>query len=92
MGMNTLFNSDSDIPNLATNERVQLSNAQQQSILDVNESGTVAVSLTTFSVVALSFSAPIPTVKLTINRPFLCMIVDRDTNIPLFIAKVSNPQ
>lgn len=92
MGMNSLFSPEASLPKLAKNERVQLSNAQQQSILEVNEVGTIAASLTTFSVVALSFSAPVPNVKLTINRPFLCMIVDRDTNIPLFVAKVSNPQ
>ncbi|CAO1407105.1 unnamed protein product [Diamesa serratosioi] len=92
MGMNSLFTPDADIPNLARDERVQLSNAQQQSILEVNELGTVAVSITTFTVVALSYSPPIPSVKLTVNRPFLCVIVDRDTNIPLFVAKVSNPQ
>lgn len=92
MGMNSLFSPEADFKKLVKNERVQLSNAQQQSILEVNEIGTVAASLTSFSVVALSFSAPVPSVQITIDRPFLCMIVDRDTNIPLFVAKVSNPQ
>ena len=92
MGMTSLFSPEADFKKLTKSERVQLSNAQQQSILEVNEIGTVAASLTSFSVVALSFSAPVPSVQITINRPFLCMIVDRDTNIPLFVAKVSNPQ
>lgn len=90
MGIKKPFTKYSEITKLA-NEPLQVSNAVQQAALEVNEEGSIATSLTSFSVVALSFSPPVPNIEFNVDRPFLAMIVNRDLMIPYFIAKISTP-
>lgn len=92
MGITKAFQENAELTKLtATGEPMHLSNAVQQASLEVNEEGSIATSLTSFSVVALSYSPPVPDVEFLVNRPFIAMIVDRSRNIPYFVCKVSNP-
>lgn len=90
MGIRKCFSGNSEITKLAS-EPLQVSNALQQASLEVNEEGSIATSLTSFSVVALSFSPPVPNVEFTVDRPFIAMIVNRDRKFPYFVAKISAP-
>lgn len=92
MGIHRAFSENSEITKLTTNrEPLQVSNAVQQASMEVNEEGSIASSLTSFSVVALSYSPPVSDVELIVNRPFIAIICDRNRNFPYFIAKVSSP-
>lgn len=73
-------------------DAVQVTNAQQQASIDVNEEGTVLISFTSVHVVALSFQPPVPDVTFTVDKPFLAMIVDGKKNIPFILAKVMDPR
>lgn len=91
MGVKTLFSPSAELPYLSNFEDVQVSNAQQQASLEVSETGTIAVSLTTINVVALSFQAPVPDVVFNVNRPFVAMIANVVKKVPYVFAKVTNP-
>lgn len=91
MGISTLFSPRASLPYLSDYDAVQVSNAQQQASLEVNENGTVLIAFTNLNVVALSFQAPVPKVEFNVNRPFLAIIGDRNRNIPFVIAKVLDP-
>lgn len=90
MGINKAFSRNSEITNLS-NEPLQISNAVQQASMEVNEEGSIATSLTSFSVVALSFSPPVPNIEFNVDRPFIAMIVNRDRKFPYFVAKICAP-
>jgi serine protease inhibitor len=64
----------------------------QQSVLEVNESGSIGASATYLSVVALSIQPDIEDRDMIVDRPFIVMIVDRKYAVPYFIAKVSDPR
>lgn len=91
MGVRNLFGQNAELPYLSRTEPLQVSNAQQQTILEVNEQGSIATSVTSFNVVALSYQPPVPDVEFNVNRPFVAMIVNREKYFPYFIAKVTNP-
>lgn len=91
MGVQTLFSPNAQLPYLSDYDSVQVSNAEQQSSIDVNEEGTVVISYTNINVVALSFVPPVPSVEFVVDRPFLAVVGNRDRNIPYVIAKITNP-
>lgn len=91
LGIKAAFSPDAEIHRLLANEPITLSNAVQTAQLQIDEEGTIATSITSFSVVALSFSPPVPDVEFNVNRPFVAMIVDRIRGFPYFMAKVSSP-
>lgn len=91
MGVQSLFTPNAKLPYLSDHESVQVTNAEQQASMEVNEEGTVFIAFTNLNVVALSFQAPVPDVDFNVNRPFIAMIADTKRNIPYVIAKVSNP-
>jgi serpin B len=92
LGIRDLFSQHAQLPFVSTKENVQVSDVQQQSKLEVNEKGTIAASITTFSVVALSYSPPLPNVNILVNKPFLAIVVEKANKIPLFISKISRPE
>lgn len=91
MGINSLFSQQAELPYLSDYDSVQVSNAQQQASIDVNEEGTVLVAFTNINVVALSFQVPIPEVEFNVNRPFIAIIADSKRNFPYCMAKITNP-
>lgn len=91
MGIRTLFTPNAQLPYLSDYESVQVTNAQQQALMEVNEEGTVFIAFTNLNVVALSFQVPVPDVDFMVDRPFIAMIADTKKNVPFVMAKVTNP-
>lgn len=91
MGIRTLFTPNAQLPYLSDYEAVQVTNAQQQASMEVNEEGTVFIAFTNLNVVALSFQAPVPDVDFMVDRPFIAMIADTKKNVPFVMAKITNP-
>ena len=92
MGIKTLFTPNAKLPYLSNYEAVQISNAQQQTSIDVDENGTVLITFTNLNVVALSLQPIIPKVEFTVDRPFIAVVANRKNNVPFMIAKVVNPK
>lgn len=91
MGLVDLFTQASNLPYLAKNEPLRVDDILQQSILSVDEKGTIAAAATISHVVTLSLNSAPEEVFFNVNQPFLSVIVDKRNKVPLFISKVFDP-
>ncbi|XP_059622337.1 serine protease inhibitor-like isoform X2 [Phlebotomus argentipes] len=92
MGISNIFTSQSNLPYIALNAPVaRVTDCIQHAVLNVDELGTVATAVNSFSVITLSISVPDPEITFTVDEPFLALIVDKRQKVPLFISKIYNP-
>lgn len=92
MGLVNLFTVHSQLPYFSNNhEPVTVSDILQHTVLNVDEYGSVAASATTVSVVTLSLDGMPRELPFVANQPFLAIIVDKRSKVPLFVAKIFDP-
>lgn len=73
----------------SANGNIFISDVFHKTFIEVNEAGTKAAAVTK---VDLNAMGGYDTIKeLTFDRPFLYMIIDNETNLPLFIGIMNNP-
>ena len=87
MGMEEAFNpKKADFSNMAETASGMLciSKVQHKTHIEVNESGTNAAAVT--SVEMRNCTASMPEHIIELNRPFVYMIVDRETCLPVFMG------
>jgi serpin B len=76
-------------------ERFFVSNVYHQSLVEVNEEGTVAAAATMFGCLAGSspsmFSTPVPLVDFVADHPFMYLIKEELTGVVVFAGQVVNP-
>jgi serpin B len=90
MGMPTAFDDvAADFSGITTEERLFIGAVVHQANIDVDEKGTEAAAAT--AVVMQASAAPIDTVTLTVDRPFLFALRDTDTGAVLFLGRVADP-
>nr|XP_034343778.1 protein Z-dependent protease inhibitor isoform X2 [Arvicanthis niloticus] len=87
MGIRRVFSTSADLSKLSATARdLQVSKVLQQSVLEVDERGTEAVSGTLSEIVA--YSMP-PVIK--VDRPFHFIIYEEMSRMLLFLGRVVNP-
>jgi serine protease inhibitor len=88
LGMQAAFCSDPAVsfPGIGT---VCIQDVEHKTVVEVDESGTVAAGATTVTIVPTAVEAPLFT--LTLDRPFLYAIRDDLTGELLFIGTMTNP-
>lgn len=94
LGIVDLFTSAAKLPFFSSDRSVEplrVDDILQQSLLQVDEKGTVATSATISHVITLSLSSVPEEIHFTVDQPFLAVIFDRRNQIPLFIAKIFDP-
>ncbi len=89
MGMELMFTPDANFDALTMNDGLFVSDVVQESFIEVTAKGTKAGSS---SAVIMNESAPAPQVfeELKFDRPFVFMIVENESNLPLFIGTVKS--
>ncbi len=87
MGVKSAFTSDADFSNVTSSSRIQLDVVKQKCYIDVNEKGTEAAAVTSAQVRMTSLR---PETFMTVDRPFMFMIADREAGNVLFIGKIVN--
>lgn len=87
LGMETAFGRNADF-NPMDIGNVYIEEVVHKAVIDVNEAGTTAAAATAVRVPQPSASVP-PTV-LVVDRPFIYMIYDRETNTVLFMGHIAN--
>ena len=89
MGMIAAFNPDQANFSGISDQDIYISEVRHKSMVDVNEEGTVAAAVTIIDFRLTS----VGTVKyMTINRPFVFMIHNKQTGTILFMGKISKPE
>ena len=64
--------------------------AKQKTHFELDENGIKAAAVTYIGVDATGVPAPKPSINLYLDRPFVYMLVDNTTNLPLFIGTLKN--
>lgn len=90
LGMKSAFDN-ADFKDMATSIRgnIFIGDVKHKTFIEVNEAGTKAAAVTLVQM--NDKCAPEYTFDITFDRPFIYMIVDEKTSLPLFIGIINNP-
>ena len=86
LGIGNIFGSDPDLSGICREEGIHIGQILHSMYIDVNRHGTEAAAVTTASVVGADMEEE--WVNLTIDRPFLFMVVEKKSGVILFMGKV----
>jgi serpin B len=89
LGMPDAFGASADFSGITHATSLQIQDVEHAAYMRVDEAGTVAAAATGISVLPTAILAP--TVRLTVNRPFLLFLRDDTTGAILFAGRVMNP-
>ena len=92
LGMNSAFDeSKADFSKMgkSSNGNIYISEVKHKTFICVDERGTKAGAVTSVTMNE-SGSEPIFMYSVKLDRPFVYMIIDNDTNLPLFIGAVTD--
>jgi len=89
MGMPIAFSGGADFSGMTGNPELFISDVVHKAFVAVDEAGTEAAAAT--AVIMPTSAAPEPAVEVTIDRPFIFLIRDIDTDAILFVGRVLNP-
>ncbi|CAJ0968306.1 unnamed protein product [Ranitomeya imitator] len=86
LGMAMAFSVQANFSGMSQDVQLRVSQAVHKVILNVDNKGTEGTPFTGFG---LTFFAPYPDVK--VNKPFLALVIDDETNTILFMGRITNP-
>lgn len=91
MGVTQIFEQNSGLVGLGMyrNFSPQVSTAVHSAQISIDEEGSVAAAASAVSVVALSNDEPSMGVR--VDRPFVVVLWDEKTKVPLFVVKIVDP-
>ena len=90
MGMTDAFEDFADFSLMCETEPLKIDDVIHKTFIEVAEAGTRAAAVT---VVTMAPTAMMPTGEpktVILDRPFLYMIVDNETDLPIFIGTVGS--
>lgn len=92
MGLDRMFGPYAELDGLGRYRASvpQISSAVHSAVLSIDEHGARAAAATSFAAVALSYEEPAKLFRA--DRPFIVVLWDTVTSLPLFMAKVADPQ
>ena len=89
LGMGVAFSGDADFSGIT--DGAFISAVEHKTFVEVNERGTEAAAVTSVAL-AGGAAAPGEPFEMTVDRPFLCAIDDRETGAVLFIGTIVDPR
>jgi serpin B len=91
LGLGQLFTTSADLSGIGGRPGdLTLKAARQQTWLTIGEEGTRAAAATAFVAQVLSRTTDLSAIQMTVDRPFLFVVRDRDSGGPLFVARISD--
>lgn len=90
MGMAEAFSGRADFSKLFERQSTAISSVKHKTYIKVDEEGTEAAAITSIGMVATSMPMHPPTI-MDVNRPFVYLIKERETNTILFLGVTNNP-
>jgi serpin B len=92
LGMPTAFTDAADFTGMTTDEALQIGFVIHQANITVDEAGTEAAAATAVGIEATSAPVEEPEpILLTVDRPFVYALRDRETGAVLFLGRVTSP-
>jgi serpin B len=88
LGVRAAFGQAADFSGIAP-ERLAISQVVHRTYIDVGEKGTEAAAATATAIRALAVRKPSAEVTFVADRPFLFMIADTDSGLPLFLGQLT---
>ncbi|XP_076407416.1 serine protease inhibitor A3N-like isoform X1 [Peromyscus maniculatus bairdii] len=89
LGIREVFSTQADLSGITGAKDLTVSKVVHKAVLDVAETGTEAAAAT--GIMAVGSALILNPLEVNFNRAFLMIIFDTNTQTPLFMAKVSNP-
>lgn len=89
LGVKQIFENDSALNRLSKTP-VKVGDVKQDSFLSVDEKGTTATAVSKITIIPLSLNA-YEDINFVCDEPFMVMIVDKTSQIPLFMGKIRQP-
>ncbi len=90
LGMEQAFDpAAADFSGMTGQERLFIGDVIHEAYIAVDEEGTEAAAAT--AVIMRATSMPMPSLQLTVDRPFLFALRDTDTGAILFLGRVTDP-
>ena len=89
MGMPIAFSPDADFSGMTGNRELFIDDVLHKAFVSVDEAGTEAAAAT--AVIMTLTAVPSPPVEVTVDRPFIFLIRDIETDTILFVGRVLNP-
>ncbi|MBR3987882.1 MAG: serpin family protein [Clostridia bacterium] len=91
MGIELMFTDEANFDGLTMSDGLKVTDILQESFVELNSKGTKAGSSTAIAVKPGSPNAPESDIlSLVFDRPFVFMIVENESNLPLFIGTVKS--
>ena len=87
MGMQDAFGPGAEFPRIGNDANFYIDSVIHKSYISVNEKGTRAGAATA---VAMNATSPLLEKTVILDRPFLYMLIDCESNIPFFIGVVED--
>ena len=87
LGMPLAFSSDADFSGIA-DQNLSVSEVKHKTFIDVNPDGTRAAAVTSVGIKVTSIG-PTDRICIYLNRPFVMVLLDTDTGLPLFVGIVN---
>jgi serpin B len=89
LGMGIAFGGEADFSRLTEGDNIEIAGVYHQAFVAVDENGTEAAAAT--AVVMGPVSAPVEQFELRVDRPFIYLIRDLETDTILFVGRVTDP-
>jgi serpin B len=92
LGMPTAFTDQADFTGMTTDEQLLIGFVIHQANITVDEAGTEAAAATAVGIETTAAPEPEPEpILMTVDRPFLYALRDRETGAVLFLGRVTSP-
>lgn len=89
MGMELMFTDEANFDGLTMSDNLKVSDIIQESFIEVDSKGTKAGSASAV-IMEDTLAIPADVQEVKFDRPFLFMIVENESNLPLFIGTVKS--
>jgi serpin B len=91
LGLGQLVTTDADLSGIGGRPGdLTLKAARQQTWLTIGEEGTRAAAATALVAQVTSRTTDLSAIQMTVDRPFLFVVRDRDSGVPLFAARITD--
>ena len=92
MGLKLAFSNSADFSGITKKSPLFINNVEHSAFIKIDEKNTEAAAVTSIDIVGSPNPYRIQPKVFKADHPFICLIVDKDSQIILFMGRITNPQ